>query len=125
MANILVVDDEPNISHLLNTILTDAGHTVIQASDGDAVYELASKNRPDLILMDIRMPAKDGLTALKELREHWETRSTPVIILTAMPAVEGESTGMDLGAAHYISKPFVNGTVESAIRNALRESASA
>lgn len=124
MAKILVVDDEPHIRHLLNTILTDAGHTVTEAGDGDAVYELASKNCPDLILLDIRMPDKDGLTALKELREHWETRSTPVIILTAMPAVEGESTGMDLGVTHYISKPFVNGTVESANKNALRESAS-
>ena len=118
MAKILAVDDEPHIRHLLNTILTDAGHTVTQVGDGDAAYESASKNRPDLILLDIRMPAKDGLTALKELRGHSATRSTPVIILTAMPADEGESTGMDLGVAHYISKPFVIGTVESAIRNA-------
>jgi DNA-binding response OmpR family regulator len=59
------------------------------------------------------------------MREQPETRSTPVIILTAMPAVEGESTGMDFGVVHYITKPFVHGTVESAIRNALRDSASA
>ena len=122
MAKILVVDDEPHIRHLLNTILTNAGHTVIQAGDGDAACELASQDRPDVILLDIRMPAKDGLSALKELRELSETRSTPVIILTAMPAAEGESTGMKLGVAHYITKPFVNGMVESAVRVALRES---
>ena len=106
MAKILVVDDEPHIRHLLNTILTNEGHTVIQAGDGDAACELASQDRPDVILLDIRMPAKDGLSALKELRELPETRSTPVIILTARDEKKDLITGFELGADDYLSKPF-------------------
>ena len=125
MANILVVDDEPHIRHLLDTILTGGGHAVIQAANADMAFEVASRESLDLILLDIRMPAKDGLTVLRGLRELSATEATPVILLTAVPAAEAESSGLSLGVEHYITKPFLNVTVESGVRVALRESKAA
>ena len=121
MARLLVAEDDRHIRELLVDILFDAGYDVLQAKDGGAALEQAVKERPDLILLDVWMPVLDGFQVLDKLREHPEIQSTPVVLLTAMPLIDGEQRGMQLGVYHYIPKPWARATVEMTVRVALRE----
>ncbi|PKB78787.1 MAG: hypothetical protein BZY88_16635 [SAR202 cluster bacterium Io17-Chloro-G9] len=121
MATVLVVDDESDIRELLVDTLIDAGFQVIEAANGESALERAFRDRPDIILLDIWMPGMDGYEALWRLKEKPDTQDLPVILLTAMPASEGEQVGMDLGVSHYMSKPWEPGVVEAVVRVALSE----
>ena len=121
MARVLVAEDDRYIRELLVDILFDAGYDVFQAKDGGAALEQANKERPDLILLDVWMPVLDGFQVLDKLRHQPEFQSTPVVLLTAMPAIDGEQSGMQLGAYHYIPKPWERATVELTVKVALRE----
>ena len=125
MVKVLVADDEKGIRELLADTLGEAGYDVIEASDGAEALDMASKEHPDIILMDVIMPVMDGLQALGKLRESPSTESIPVILLTAMSAVKGEADAMKMGVTHYLTKPWQRGTVELAIKVALRESTAA
>ena len=123
MPKILVVEDEPDDLDLLIDILFDAGYDVLGAQDGPTALEKAAQERPDLILLDIWMPIMDGFQVLSKLKEDTATGATPVVLLTAMPPVLGERDGLQLGASHYITKPWEAQTVELTVRVALREAA--
>ena len=125
MATVLVAEDDQYIRELLVDILFDAGYDVFQAKDGGAALEQAAKERPDLILLDVWMPVLDGFQVLDKLRGNLEIQSTPVVLLTGMPAIDGEQRGMQLGVKHYIPKPWRPETVERIVRVALRERQSA
>ena len=79
-------------------------------------------DHPDLVLLDLWMPGMDGFEVLGKLRANPQTKNVPVVILTAMPASEGEKAGLDMGVTHYLNKPWEPGVVEATIRVALRES---
>ena len=121
MATVLVVDDEWDIRELLVDTIIDIGLDVIEAADGTSALERVKRDHPDVILLDIWMPGMDGFGVLEQLKNDPETAAIPVVLLTAMPATEGEISGMDLGVTHYITKPWEPGVVESTIRVALRE----
>jgi len=121
MATVLVVDDEWDIRELLVDTLLDAGLEVIEAPDGETALERVAQSRPDLVLLDLWMPGMDGFDVLARLRGEPQTQDLPVVILTAMPAAEGEKAVLDLGVTHYLDKPWEPGVVEAAIRVALRE----
>ena len=121
MTKVLVADDERDIRELLVDTLADWGYEVIQASDGGTAFELASAEHPDIILLDIWMPVMDGFQVLKRLRKNPATELIPVVMVTGLPAAEGERAGMNLGVVHYITKPWEPGTVEAVVRVALRE----
>ena len=125
MARVLVAEDDRYIRELLVDILFDAGHDAFQAKDGAAAFDQAARERPDLILLDVWMPVLDGFPVLEKLRDHPETQSTPVVLLTAMPVIDGEQRGMKLGVEHYIPKPWSRATVKLTVRVALREAQSA
>jgi archaellum biogenesis ATPase FlaH/DNA-binding response OmpR family regulator len=122
MATVLVVDDEWDIRELLVDTLLDAGLEVIEAGDGETALERVVNDHPDLVLLDVWMPGMDGFEVLGKLRANPQTKNIPVVILTAMPASEGEKAGLDMGVTHYLSKPWEPGAVEATIRVALRES---
>ena len=122
MTKVLVADDERDIRESLVDILFDSGYDVIEAENGRAAVEAAGRELPDIILLDVWMPAMDGFEALAILREDPATSAIPVILLTAMPPIEGEQAGLNLGVEHYISRPWEPGFVESAIEVVLRES---
>jgi CheY-like chemotaxis protein len=82
---ILVVDDEPDILTFLSTVLEDQGATVIQASDGEQVYDLALKEKPDLITLDLSMPGKNGALVFEEIRKNPELSASRVCIITGKP----------------------------------------
>ena len=86
---------------------------VLTARDGQEGIESAVLHRPDAVLMDIRMPVKDGMTALSELRTHPDTKSLPIIMLSA--SVRDQQAALDYGARFFIQKPYDAQTVLSAL----------
>lgn len=103
---VLVIDDEPDVLLLCRVNFEFAGHEVLEASDGERGMELATSARPDLIVLDIMLPTRDGLSVLRELREKPETRDTPVVLLTAKAQEDDQLRGWNAGAAEYVTKPF-------------------
>lgn len=104
MKKILAVDDEPNNLQVLRQILKDH-YQVIFANSGEKALEAAAKHQPNLILLDIMMPAMDGYEVCKRLKADPATKDIPVIFVTAMSEEESEVKGFDVGAVDYIQKP--------------------
>ena len=103
---ILVVDDDLDILELLKMNLEPEGYDVRTASDGKQAVESASLNPPDLILLDVMMPHKDGFQVIEDLKNIEDTKTVPVILLTARGQTEDKIHGLDAGADDYITKPF-------------------
>jgi len=103
---ILIVDDEKDIRDLLEFNLENEGYETIKAKDGLEALKKAESGQPDLILLDIMLPHKDGFEVLRELRENKETANIPVIFLTAKDNEIDEVVGLELGADDYIIKPI-------------------
>jgi DNA-binding response OmpR family regulator len=108
MARILVIDDDTDIRRLLTVILEQEGHNVASAADGDKALELINKESPDLCVLDVMMPKKDGFMVLKELRSSGQRETTKVLLLTARTAEADWLRGYKLGADQYLTKPFEN-----------------
>jgi len=118
---VLVVDDEPNIVRTVSDRLKMSGYHVIAATDGQYAIERALQDKPDLILLDIIMPGLDGEAALERLRQMEETRSIPVIMLTALDHVKHVERACSMGAADYVVKPFDLVVLLQKIRRALSD----
>jgi len=100
---IMVVDDEPRLVSLIETYLVQYGYQVLKAFNGREALDLAERQKPDLIVLDIMMPEMDGY---EFLRRHRQTSQTPVIFLTAKVEDEDKVLGLEMGADDYIVKPF-------------------
>jgi len=115
--NILVVDDEPQITRVLKTTLSSQGYGIRTASDGEEALQAMSEWAPDLIVTDLRMPNMDGLELCREVRK---TSQVPIIVLS----VKGEDSikvqALDAGADDYVTKPFSMTELTARIRAALR-----
>jgi diguanylate cyclase (GGDEF)-like protein len=117
-STILVVDDLPvNIEVLVENLAGD--YDVLCATSGKEALELAQSERPDLILLDVRMPGMDGYQVCARLKSDPATSATPIIFITAMSQEEDEQTGLDIGAIDYITKPFKPHIVRARVRNHL------
>ena len=103
---ILVVDDEEHILELIRYNLDASGYEVIEASDGDDAVKKAINEVPDLILLDLMLPGKDGYDVCRELRSNGKTKAVPIIMLTANSEEIDKILGLELGADDYITKPF-------------------
>jgi CheY-like chemotaxis protein len=106
MAHILVAEDERDIRELINFTLTYAGHQVTQAANGAEALELATKVKPDLIMMDVRMPKMTGYEACRQMKQIDDLKNIPVVFLSAKGQDEEVQTGIEAGAVDYILKPF-------------------
>lgn len=105
-ARILVVDDTPEIRLLVTTILEQAGHTALQAADGAAALEMARRELPSLVLLDVMMPGMDGYEVCARLKADETTRAIPVIFLSALDDTEAQTRGFEAGAADFVTKPI-------------------
>lgn len=103
---VLVADDEPPIRLLVRVNLEAEGFTVIEAANGDEALEVARVSHPDVILLDVMMPRKDGWTVAQELLGDPDTASIPLVFLTARADLRDHERGLDAGALQYITKPF-------------------
>ena len=101
---ILIVDDELGIRNLLTTVLKGEGYAVREAENGQEAIDAVKESLPDLILCDIKMPVKDGIQTLKEIREI--SQDVSIMMLTAHGTVETAVQAMKLGASDYLRKPF-------------------
>ena len=119
-ARLLVVDDEPNIRDLLAESLRFAGFEVVTASDGLEAVAAATRERPDLVVLDVMMPGIDGFEVVRRLRA--EGTRVPVLFLTARDDKADAITGLTVGGDDYVTKPFSLGEVVARIRALLRRS---
>jgi len=115
-AKLLVADDEPDMLRFLKSQLA-AQYEVIEAVDGQQVVEKASQFLPDVILLDMMMPEKDGLQACREIRAHTPTQNIPIILLTARADEETKLTALGAGASDFLAKPFSTTELHVRIRN--------
>ena len=118
--NILIVDDNDVNRLLLASILEDAGFEYCMAADGDEAVSKAGSEKPDLILLDIMMPGKDGYQACAELKQNPETANIPVIFLSAMGESEDKIKGLQLGGRDYVTKPFNAGELLARVNTQLK-----
>lgn len=117
MSRILVVDDEQNICELLTLYLTKEGHTVETAADGEEAVQKNTAFNPDLVLLDIMLPKKDGWQVCREIRQ---TSNVPIIMLSAKGETFDKVLGLELGADDYVTKPFDTKEVMARIKTVLR-----
>jgi len=103
---ILAVDDEPNILMSIEFILEMEGYEVHTARDGDEALEVAERVRPDLVLLDVNMPRKDGYEVCRILREREDMAGIKIIMLTAKGQTLEKKKGLEVGADEYVTKPF-------------------
>jgi DNA-binding response OmpR family regulator len=106
MTKILVAEDERDIRELINFTLRLNGYEVVSASDGEEALELALKEYPDLVLLDIRMPRLNGYEVCRLIKGNEATKHIPVVFLTAKGQENEVEKGMKAGATDYILKPF-------------------
>ncbi len=118
---ILIVDDEKDIRDLLDFNLKREGYRIYKARDGLEALEQAKSRKPDLILLDIMLPHKDGFEVLRELQKNTKTASIPVIFLTARDNEIDEVVGLELGAEDYVVKPISIRTLVARVKKALRQ----
>jgi diguanylate cyclase (GGDEF)-like protein len=117
--SVLIVDDDEHTRTLLKDLCETAGYQVRLAADGVEGLELIAEATPDLVLLDLMMPRKDGFQVLKGLRDQSQYKDLAVIILTAMGDMDGKIRGMELGADDYVTKPFKLIELQTRIHSAL------
>ena len=120
MKRVLVVDDEPKITQLVRDYLERGGFAVTTASDGTSALALARSERPDLVILDLGLPDKDGLDVTRALRRD---SSIPLIVLTARAEESDRLVGLELGADDYVTKPFSPKELVARVRAVLRRAA--
>jgi CheY-like chemotaxis protein len=105
-ANILVVDDDPEIVSMLSTRLTKRGYNVSTAADGHRALELAKRERPDVVLLDVMMPGKSGWEVARALKQDPVTQGIKIVMVTAIGESVNELTSPLYGADAHLDKPF-------------------
>lgn len=106
MAQVLVIDDEPDVRWLIRMSLERAGHEVIDAEDGLRGIALAQKQHPEIIVLDLMMPVMDGYGVLAELAKDPRTASVPVVVLSARAIPDEAERAVGAGARRFLEKPF-------------------
>ena len=116
---VLLAEDEADTRHLLNDYLTAQQHEVVETDNGLDAVRLFYENKPDLILLDVRMPTLDGWQVLEHIRK---TSDIPILMITALDSGEDAVKGLKLGADDYLRKPFDLSELEARIQNVIRRS---
>lgn len=117
---ILIIEDDSDISELVQYNLEREGYKVITASDGEVGYTKALQLKPTLIVLDLMLPGMDGLSVCRQLRAHPDTKFTPIVMLTAKNEESDVVVGLEMGADDYLSKPFSPKELLARIRAVLR-----
>jgi DNA-binding response OmpR family regulator len=116
MAKILIAEDEPDIRELVAFTLRFAGYEVVSATNGEEAVQLASREYPDLILMDVRMPRMTGYDACRVMKADAELKDIPVVFLSAKGQEAEIQNGLDVGAEEYLLKPFAPDQLTERVR---------
>ncbi|HUI88448.1 MAG TPA: response regulator transcription factor [Anaerolineales bacterium] len=116
MPKILIAEDEPDIRDLVAFTLRFAGYEVVAANNGEEAVQMASREFPDLILMDVRMPRMTGYDACRAMKANPELKDIPVVFLSAKGQEAEIQTGLDAGAEEYLLKPFAPDQLTDRVR---------
>ena len=106
MLTILIAEDNLDLRSMLKQFLELHGYRILEAVDGQEAIEVAITERPDLTLMDLGLPGKDGLSAVAEIREHISTAEMPILIISAYDRLEYRTDAISAGCSGYITKPI-------------------
>ena len=119
--SILLVDDEPNILLSLEFLMKRAGYEVRTAVDGEAALQAVADTPPDLILLDVNMPKRDGFEVCQTIKDNPHWKNVRIVMLTAKGRDVEREKGLSLGADGYITKPFATQDVVDTVQNILSE----
>ncbi len=119
MAKILIAEDEPDIRELVLFMLRFAGYEVIAASNGEEAVQTATREIPDLILLDVRMPRMTGYDACRLMKANPALRDVPIVFLSAKGQEAEIQSGLDAGAEEYLLKPFSPAELTNRVRGIL------
>ena len=117
---ILIIEDEPDISELIEYNLTQSGYNIIVSDNGEKGIEITRKQFPDLILLDLMLPGINGIDVCKILKSDKDTSDVSIIMLTALGQEEDIIKGLETGADDYVTKPFGFPVLEARIQSVLR-----
>src|SRR3712207_5973406 len=120
---ILTADDSPESLEILSMRLEAQGYAVAEAVDGEEAIARARELQPDLILLDIRMPKRDGISVVREIKQDPNLRFIPIILVTAMADTKDVIDGLDAGGDDYLTKPFEHSALLARVRSMLRQKA--
>jgi DNA-binding response OmpR family regulator len=120
LATVLICDDEPSLRELIRISL-DGPYRFVEADDGDTSLEIARRERPDIVILDMMMPRRSGLEVLSALRQETDLADIPVIVLTAQPATRDQA--LRAGADRVMVKPFEPEQIAAAVEEVLAERA--
>lgn len=118
-ASVLIVDDEPNIVLSLEFLMRQAGYDVRVARDGDAALAAVAERAPDLVLLDVMMPGRDGYEVCQAIRANPACARTRIVMLTARSREVEREKGIALGADDYVTKPFSTRALVERVREML------
>lgn len=114
--SVLLVEDEPHILEALRFLLERDGFAVSACSDGDQAVATARRNAPDLVVLDVMLPGRNGFEILREMRASADLAETPVLMLTAKGQSRDRETALEAGASRFVTKPFSNEEIVAAVR---------
>lgn len=117
---ILIIEDEPEVSEIIQGVLKRDGFQVIACFDGKSGLATATQKRPSLVMLDIMMPGMSGLEVCRQMRQRSETRITPIILLTAKIDESDIVMGLGMGADDYVTKPFHSKELVARVKAVLR-----
>jgi putative two-component system response regulator len=120
IGRIVVVDDEPANLRLLTRQLVRDGHAVLTAANGDEALDLIVREQPDLVLMDVVMPRRDGFDTCRALKQNASTRLIPVVLVTALSDSRDKVRGLECGADDFLTKPVNGSELSARVRSLLR-----
>ncbi len=118
-STILIVDDEPTNRRLARVILTPLGYHLREAADGEEALESVREEIPDLVLLDVTMPKRDGYSVCEELKQNVKTKLVPIIMLTSLHQIEDKIKGIELGVNDFLTKPFHTAELIARVRSLL------
>ena len=119
MAKILIAEDEPYIRELVLFMLRFAGYEVVAATNGEEAVQTALREKPDLILLDVRMPRMTGYDACRLMKANPDLRDVPVVFLSAKGQESEIQSGLEAGAEEYLLKPFSPAELTNRVRGIL------
>lgn len=119
MAKILIAEDEPDIRKLISFTLTFSGHVVISTTNGEEAIQAVKEEKPDLIILDVRMPRMSGYEVCKQIKADSTTQGIPVIFVSAKGQEAEVKSGLEAGAEEYILKPFAPDELSNRVKRIL------
>jgi CheY-like chemotaxis protein len=120
---IVIADDSPTLRRIVSSVLTSAGHEVVQAEDGVDAVQAVFREQPDAVVMDVQMPRVSGYVATRLLKDDWQTQEIPVVLLTSLDAASDRYWGSKTGADGYLTKDFEAPDLTGAVADVLDRAA--